>query len=98
MNITYNTQEENKADKVNPYFTKLQDFNFEDAGDEDWFRWTRLLGSVDFEEETKSMSTNCKLQRFYDILESTAELIFKKKEYLEKQQVEENQRARFQGE
>ena len=48
-----------------------------------------MLGTVDFEEETKGKSTNDKLQKFYDLLESTAALIFKtKKKYLNNQEEE----------
>ena len=84
MNITYNTKEVGKegakgGGKENPYFTKLLEYDFDGASEEDWFRWSRILGTLDFDEETKGMMTNNKLQRFYDILEGTAALIFKKK-------------------
>ena len=48
-----------------------------------------MLATIDFEEETKGKSTNDKLQQFYDLLESTAVLIFKKKKkYLNDQEEE----------
>ena len=38
MNVTYNVNNEETKEKTNPYFTNLQEFDFDGASEVDWFR------------------------------------------------------------
>ena len=77
LNISYN--QETKEKKEYPYSTKLMQYEYLDADDEDWLRFDALLGRIDIEEETNEMDTKEKLDKFYKILEEVVEQVFKKK-------------------
>ena len=49
LNLSYNL-EKKKMRKINPYYTKVPEYDIENATEEDWMRFAKLLDKVDVEK------------------------------------------------
>ena len=73
-----------KMRKINPYYTKVSEYDIENATEEDWMRFAKLLDKVDVEKEFGgSENTYSKTTKFYKLLVATTDLLFKKKKAFE---------------
>ena len=79
LNFSYNI-EVKKEKKVNPYKTKVYEYETENADEEDWLRWQKLLDDVNIENEFGGPeNTETKVSKFFTLIESLTALVFKKK-------------------
>ena len=82
LNFSYNLDSKKKK-KENPYFTKVPEYDTENADDEDWLRFAKLLDQVDVQKEFGgNENTYSKTIKFYKLLEATSALVFKKKKII----------------
>ena len=78
LNFSYN--QENKDEKaVNPYSTKLFEYDSKGADDEDWERFSEHVGFLDPGEELSGKKPKEILEKIVVILEKAAEVCLKKK-------------------
>ena len=83
LNFSYNLDK--KAEKkTNPYQTKVPEYDTENADDDDWLNFAKMLDKVDIKTEFGGpQNTHTKTVKFYNLLEATTALIFKKKKAFE---------------
>ena len=80
LNFSYN--QETKVKKVsNPYSTKIFEYETSNNDEATWRRFDAILMAItkDFDDETKSVNTDEKLQNFYIHLEKATSIVFDKK-------------------
>ena len=91
LNFSYN-QEKKKEKKTNPYMTKVPEYDTENADDDAWMKFAKMLDKVDVKKEFGGHENTCtKTNKFYKLLEATTAMIFKKKKaYEDEETVEES--------
>ena len=73
---------------INPYSTKVYEYNLSEASGNDWERFSAMLESVskDFEEETKNEDADYKLAKLYEHVERATYIVFNRKEIFEEKE------------
>ena len=68
------------------YKTRLNEYDFFNASDELWLRFNLLIMNINFEEIFRNLSTSQMLEKFYEVIEDTVDIIFEKKEALKEKE------------
>ena len=83
LSFTFN-KDNRKKKRENPYKTKVYEYDAEEGDDEDWMRFEKLLDLINIEKEFGgSENVDEKIKKFYDLLETSSALVFKKKKGFE---------------
>jgi hypothetical protein len=77
LNFSYNQEKKDKK-VVNPYNTKIFEYNTKEADDEDWERFAQHVGYLDPEEKLSGKKPTEMLKKIYAILEKASEVCLKK--------------------
>ena len=79
LRFSYNIAKHKKK-RENPYKTKVYEYETEKGDEEDWMRFEKLLDLIDIEGEFGGAeNVEKKVNKFYDLLETTTAMIFPKK-------------------
>ena len=89
LNFTFNT--ETKDEKVlNPYSTKIYEYETNKATDKEWTRFDYVLQNINAEELLHDKEPEEQLSRIIKTLEEAADLCLRKKEAFLKENIDEN--------
>ena len=83
LSFTYN-KDNIKKKRENPYKTKIYEYDTEQGDEEDWMRFEKLLDLINIEKEFGgAKNVEEKIKKFYELLETTSAIVFKKKKGFE---------------
>ena len=79
--MNYEEQKKKTTSKPNDFYrTNLTQYDFFNVSEELWLRFNLLITDIDFETLFFNLSTTSKLDKFYEVIVQTVDIIFEKKE------------------
>ena len=76
---SYNQPKQSRS-KERPFSTKIHEYEFWEADEEDWMRYGALMEDIDWDHSSQGLDVGGKLELFYELLEDVVSKVFKKKE------------------
>ena len=80
---------------MNHYHTKIPEYNYRDADDEDWMRFNLEMDKVDWDSILEEQSPEEMTRTFLDKMLEKVSLVFKKLPHFEELKSEENKASSF---
>ena len=82
-------------EQINHYFSKISELDLKEADEEDWYRLNLLFNKINWDSSLEELSTEESVQKFINLLEENASLVFKKKKRFQAEDEAGNNQASF---